>query len=82
MSQLKPYKLELQGYLIYIFLTILFYHAFSSYSLHFLIPTVIAQIFIPITKLVIPTGTRTNETSAEIETQVVIVETKISNCST
>ena len=41
-----------------IFLTILFSHAFSSFfiiDLYFLIPAVIAKIFIPTTELVIPT---------------------------
>ena len=41
----------------------------------------VAQIFIPTAELVIPTGTQTNEVSAEIETQPVIVETKISKCN-
>ena len=42
----------------------------------------IAQIFIHTAELVIPTGTQTNDANAEIETQPVTVETKISNCST
>ena len=42
----------------------------------------IAQIFILAAELVIPTGTQTNEANAEIETQPVIVEVKISRCST
>ena len=46
-----------------------------------LLPAVIAQIFIPITEFVIPTGIVTNEGNAEIETQPVTVETKINNCS-
>ena len=41
----------------------------------------ISQIFIPTAELVIPTGTQTNEANAEIETQPVTVETKISNSS-
>ena len=40
----------------------------------------IAQIFIPTAELVIPTGIATNEANAEIETQPVIFETKISKC--
>ena len=42
----------------------------------------IAQIFIPIVELVIPMGIATIEANAEIETQPVTVETKISKCST
>ena len=38
----------------------------------------IAQVFNPTVELVIPTGTQTNEVYAEIETQPVTVETKIS----
>ena len=49
---------------------------------YFLIPAVIAQIFIPTAELVIPTGTQNNEANAEIETQTVTVEAKISKCST
>ena len=42
----------------------------------------IAQIFIPIAELVIPTGKQTNEANAEIETQPVTVVTKIGKFST
>ena len=42
----------------------------------------IAQIFNPTTELVISTGTKTNEANAEIETQPVTVEAKMSKCST
>ena len=42
----------------------------------------IAQFFISTAELVIPTGTQTNEANAEIETQPVTVEDKISKCST
>ena len=45
-----------------------------------MIPAVIAHSFIPTAELVIPTGTQTNEANAEIETQPVTVETKISKC--
>ena len=41
-----------------------------------------AQVFIPSSELVIPTGTQTNEASAEIETQPVTVKPKTSSCST
>ena len=51
-------------------------------DLYFLIPAVIAQFLIPTADLLIPTGTPTNEENAEIETQPVTVETKISKCST
>ena len=82
MSQLKPQKLT---YLTYIFLTILFYHAFFSFFynlLIFLVPVVIAQIFIPTAELLIPTGMATNKANVEIETQPVAVKAKISQCST
>ena len=39
-------------------------------------------MFIPTAELVIPTGTQTNETKAEIEMQTVTVETRTSKCST
>ena len=42
----------------------------------------IAQIFAANAELVIPTGTQTNEENAEIETQLVNVEDRISNFST
>ena len=41
----------------------------------------IAQIHIPTPKLVIPTGTKANEANAEIHTQPVTAEAKISKCS-
>ena len=68
-----------------LFLKTLFYYA-SSFSLQltytFLIPAAIPQIFISTAELVIPTRTQTYEANAEIETQPVTVETKISKCST
>ena len=42
----------------------------------------IVQIFIPIAELLIPTGTQTNEANAEIKTQPVTVQDKISKFST
>ena len=36
----------------------------------------IAQIFIPTTELVIPTGTQTNEANLEIESQLIIAKAK------
>ena len=45
-----------------------FFFFFFIIVLYFLIPSVIAQIFIPTAELVIPTGTQTNEANAEIET--------------
>ena len=51
-------------------------------DLYFLIPAVIAQIFIHTEELVMPTGTQTNEANVEIVTQPVIVEAEISKCST
>ena len=46
----------------------------------FLIPAVIAQIVSPTAELVIAIGTQTNEANAEIETQPLTVEAKISKC--
>ena len=62
-------------------LSCFFFFSFIN-DLYFLIPAVIPQVFIPTAELVIPTGPKTNEANAEIETQTVIVETKISQCST
>ena len=45
-----------------------FFFFFFIIDLYFLIPTVIAQMFIPTAELVIPTGTQTNEANAEIKT--------------
>ena len=42
----------------------------------------IAQIFNPTLELIVPTGTQTNKENVEIETKAVIVEAKISKCST
>ena len=42
----------------------------------------IAQTFIPSADLAISAETQTNEANAEIETQLVIIEAKISKCST
>ena len=50
-------------------------------DLYFLIPAVIGQIFNPIAELVIPIGTATKETKAEIEIHPGIVEPKIRKCS-
>ena len=47
-----------------------------------MIPAAIAQIFIHIAEVVIKTGTWPNVEKEEIETQPVIAEAKISNCST
>ena len=56
-----------------------FFYIINSY---FLIPTVIAQIVILTAETVITTGIATNEASAEIETEPVTVEAKISKSST
>ena len=48
-----------------------FFFFFFIIDLYFLIPAVTAQVFIPV-ELVIPTGTQTNESNTEIETQAVI----------
>ena len=55
---------------------------FFIIDLYFLIPEVIGQIFTPTAELLMPTATQTNEANVEIETQPVIVEAKISKCST
>ena len=54
---------------------------FLIIDLYFLIAAFIAQIFNPITELVIPIGIPTKEAKAEMETYQVIVETKIRKCS-
>ena len=50
--------------------------------LSFLIGAVIGQMFIPTAELVISTEIATNEANDEIEMQPVIVEARISKCST
>ena len=64
----------------------LFYHAFFFFliiNLCFLIPAVIAQIVNPTAELSMSTGVAaTNEVSGETESEPVIVEAKISKCST
>ena len=55
---------------------------FLKIGLYFWIHAVITQIFIPTAGLVKLTGEETNETNAEIETQPVIVEARISKFST
>ena len=50
---------------------------FFMNDLYFLVPAALAQIFIPIAELVIPTGIATNEENVETETRPVTVETKI-----
>ena len=63
--------------------TILSYFSFFFIIKFYLtVPAMIEQIFTPTAELVITTGTQTNEANAEIEMQPVIIETKISKCST
>ena len=50
-------------------------------DLYFLIPAVLAQIFIPTTGLAIPTEVPTKKVNAEIETQPLTAETKTRTCS-
>ena len=52
---------------------------FFIIDLYFLIPAAIAQIFIRTAELVIATGTQTDNGNTEIETQALIVESKINN---
>ena len=58
-----------------------FFFFFFIIDLYFLIPEVSGQMFILTEEFVIPTETRTNEANAEIETQPVAVEARISKCS-
>ena len=71
MSQLKLYKSKLWLYLIWFFLTTLFYHAFSSFfwiiDLYFLILAVIVQTFVFTAELAIPTKIRTSEDIGETD---------------
>ena len=57
---------------------LLLFFFFLIIGFYFLIPAVIAQSFIPAAELAIPTGTQTNETNAETETQPATVEDKTS----
>ena len=59
-----------------------FFFFFFIIDLYFLIPAVLAQIYIPTAELSISTGIATNEANTEIEAQPVTAETKISKCST
>ena len=54
---------------------------FLIIDLYFLIPAVIAQIFIPTAEFAIPTRIGTNKANAGNETQPVIIEDKISKFS-
>ena len=54
---------------------------FLIVDLYFLIPADVAQIFNPTTELAIAIGIPTNEPKAEIETDPVIAETKVKDCS-
>ena len=50
-------------------------------DLYFLIPVVTAQIFNPITELVIPIGILGKVAKAEVEIHPVIAEAKIRKCT-
>ena len=50
---------------------------FLTINLYFLISSVITQMFIPTAELALPTGTPTNKTNAEMETQPLAAETKV-----
>ena len=54
---------------------------FLIIGLYFLIPTIIREIFIVTAELAIPTEIPTKEARAEIETNPVSVEARISKCS-
>ena len=55
---------------------------FFIINLDFLITATVGQIFIPTAELIVPTGTQTNEASADIETQALNVEAIISKFPT
>ena len=55
---------------------------FFMIDLNFLIPEVIAQIFIPTAQFIMPTGTQIKVANAEIETQPVTIEAEIIKCFT
>ena len=60
----------------------MFLFLFLNYrEFYFLIPAVIANIFNPITELVIPIETPIKEEKAEIKMHPVIAETKIRKCA-
>ena len=46
----------------------MFFLLFFLIELYFLIPAIIAQMFITTAEILIPTGTQTNEENAEIKT--------------
>ena len=54
---------------------------FIFIDLYFLILAIIAQVFNPVTELVIPIGISTKEAEAEMETHPVVVKAKIRKCS-
>ena len=54
-----------------------FFFFFLKTDLYFLIPAVIAQIFVSTAEQVETTGTSTNEANAEAETQTLTAEQKI-----
>ena len=54
---------------------------FIFIDLYFLILAIIAQVFNPVTELVIPIGISTKEAEAEMETRPVVVKAKIRKCS-
>ena len=59
-----------------------FFFFFFIIDSHFVITAVIAQMFIPTAELVIPIAIQTNQANAEIETQPVTVQARISKVST
>ena len=68
---------SLQCYFIMLLLLL-----FLNIGLYVLIHALITQIFIPTAELVIPTRIAASKSNAEVETQPVTVEAKISKCST
>ena len=83
LNQVKLLKLRLLHILILILLTIIFYHVssfFLTIDLCFIIPAVIAQIFIPIAGTVLPIEIPTKEAKSEMEKHLLIAETTISKC--
>ena len=81
MSRLKPYKSRLLYFLTNNTILLYFFFFFLIIDSYFLVPAVIAQIFIVTAKLVITIAIPTKEAKTETETHPVTVEAKISKSS-
>ena len=82
---IKALEIKTSMLLIQILLTILFYYASFSYfliiDLYFLVSAVIAQIFNPVTEIVVSVEIPSKGAKAEIEIHSVIAEAKIREIS-